>query len=215
MLRYLFFLIYVFIIKLGRLKDNMIKHKNSEGIITKKYRKKTSSKSYKVFTLLALSFVAVLFLIPEIMAHCPLCTGATIVGVGVTRSFGWDDSIIGIFVGAMVVSSALWANNVLKKKNIGGNAILRVTSITLATFVLTFLTFYYAGLFGLGNTYRIFGIEKIVFGTLSGSFVSLIAFTMSNKIKMKNKGKTLFNYQTMVLTFGGLILNALIFWLIF
>ena len=193
----------------------MIKHKNRLGMTTDKYRKKISSKSYKMFALLIISFVAVLFLIPKIMAHCPLCTGATIVGVGITRSLGLDDSVVGVFVGAMIISSALWANNLLKRKNIGGNAILRITSITLATFVLTFLTFYYAGLFGLGNTYRIFGIEKIVFGTLSGSFVSLIAFAMSNKIKMKNKGKTLFNYQTIILTFGNLILNALVFWLIF
>ena len=152
---------------------------------------------------------------PTIIAHCPLCTGATIIGVGITRSLGWDDSIVGIFVGAMIVSSALWANNILKKKNIGGNSALRLTSITIATFVLTFLTFYYAGLFGLGNTYRIFGIEKIVFGTLSGSFISLAAFGISSNIKKNNNGKTKFSYQTIILTFGGLILNALVFLMIF
>ena len=40
---------------------------------------------------------------PSIMAHCPLCTAATIVGVGVTRSLGWDDSIVGVFVGTVEV----------------------------------------------------------------------------------------------------------------
>ena len=127
---------------------------------------KKNNKS-KLLGLLLMPLLGIVLLIPSIMAHCPLCTGATIIGVGITRSLGWDDSIVGVFVGAMIVSSALWANNMLKKKNIGGNAILRVSSITLATFVLTFLTFYYAGFFGLGNNYRIFGIEKIVFGALS------------------------------------------------
>src|SRR3989344_9060855 len=170
------------------------------------------SRRYKMLGLFLIPLLSLIAIIPSVMAHCPLCTAATVVGVGVTRSLGWDDSIVGVFVGAMIVSSALWANNMLKKKNIGGNAILRVSSITLATFVLTFLTFYYAGFFGLGNNYRIFGIEKIVFGTLSGSFVSLMAFWTSNRIKKKNYGKTIFNYQTMVLTFGSLILNAFLFW---
>jgi hypothetical protein len=176
--------------------------------------RKSRNRHLLVKTLLT-TFFGFLISTPKIMAHCPLCTGATIIGVGVTRSLGLDDSIIGIFVGAMIISSALWMNNILKKKNIGGNAVLRIGSITLATFVLTILTFYYAGLFGLGNQYRIFGMEKIIFGTLSGSVVSFAAFGASNKLKEKNNGKTLFNYQTMALTFGGLILNVLLFLAIF
>lgn len=154
-------------------------------------------------------------IIPSVMAHCPLCTAATIVGVGVTRSLGLDDSIVGIFVGAMIISSALWLNNLMKKRNMGGNAFLRVSSITIATFVLTILSFYYAGIFGPANTYRIFGMEKIIFGSISGGLVSFAAFFVSNKIKNKNNGKALFNYQTMILTFSALILNALIFFVVF
>jgi len=165
--------------------------------------------------LLLLPIIVLVLLMPSVMAHCPLCTAATIIGVGVTRSLGWDDSIVGVFVGAMIVSSALWVNNILKKKNIGGNALLRISSITLATFVLTLLSFYFAGLFGPANTYRIFGMEKITFGTLSGAAVSIIAFFASNELKRKNKGKVLFNYQTIALTFGALIFNALLFWRIF
>ncbi|MEK6917667.1 MAG: hypothetical protein AABW51_01850 [Nanoarchaeota archaeon] len=171
-------------------------------------------KKNKILALLLMPLISIIAVIPRVMAHCPLCTGATIIGVGVTRSLGMDDSIIGIFVGAMIISSALWVNNILKKKNIGGSPFLRISSITAATFVLTFLSFYYAGLFGLGNVYRIFGIEKIVFGTLSGSLVSLLAFSFSNKVKQK-KGRVLFNYQTIIFTFGGLVLNAILFLVIF
>lgn len=152
--------------------------------------------------------------IPSVFAHCPLCTGATIVGVGITRSLGLDDSLVGIFVGGMIVSSALWMNTLLKKRNAGGNGFLRVGSIMLATFVLTLLTLYYAGLFGLGNEYRIFGMERIVFGTLSGVVVSFGAFWASHKLKQKNKGKTIFPYQTMLLTLLALVLNIGIFWVI-
>lgn len=182
----------------------------------KDYRKNHSyTYTYKMAGLLILFLLSLIVIMPSIMAHCPLCTAATIVGVGVTRSLGWDDSIVGVFVGAMIVSSALWLNNVLKKRNIGGNAFLRIGSITIATFVLTILSFYYAGIFGPANTYRIFGMEKIIFGTISGSIVSFVAFFASNEIKRRNEGRVLFNYQTMILTFGALILNALIFWGVF
>lgn len=176
---------------------------------------KRNSNTYKILGLLLILVLILIAIIPGVIAHCPLCTAATIAGVGVTRSLGWDDSIVGVFVGAMIVSSALWVNNILKKRNIGGNAFLRIGSITVATFVLTVLSFYFAGIFGPANTYRIFGMEKIIFGSLSGAVVSFIAFFASNEIKRRNEGKTLFNYQTMVITFGALILNVLLFWGIF
>ena len=176
---------------------------------------KRNSFNFKTLGLLLIPLLSIIAIIPTVMAHCPLCTAATIVGVGVTRSLGWDDSIVGIFVGAMIVSSALWVNNILKKRNIGGNPFLRISSLTIATFVLTVLSFYFAGIFGPANIYRIFGIEKIIFGTVSGSMVSFAAFFASNKVKIKNDGKVLFNYQTMILTFTGLIINTILFWMVF
>ncbi len=180
-----------------------------------KKRIKRSSHTPKILGLLLISLLSIITIIPSVMAMCPLCTAGTIIGVGVTRTLGWDDSIVGVFVGAMIVSTALWMNNVLKKRDIGGNAFLRIGSITVATFVLTILGFYYAGIFGPSNTYRIFGMEKIIFGSISGAVVSFAAFFISNEIKRRNEGETLFNYQSMALTFGALILNALIFWMVF
>jgi len=176
---------------------------------------KINSRTYKILGLLLIPLLSIITIMPSVMAHCPLCTAATIVGVGVTRSLGWDDSIVGVFVGAMIVSSALWLNNIFKKRNIGGNAFLRIGSITVATFVLTILSFYFAGIFGPANTYRIFGMEKILFGSISGAIVSFAAFFTSNEVKRRNEGKVLFSYQTMALTFGVLMLNALLFWGIF
>jgi len=187
-----------------------MKKMNTKNEITKK-----KSIAYKVIGIFIISLASLITITPGVMAHCPLCTAATIIGVGVTRSLGWDDSIVGVFVGAMIVSSALWLNNILKKRNIGGSPFLRASSITLSTFVLTILSFYFAGLFGPANTYRIFGMEKIIFGTISGAIASFMAFFTSNQIKKKNDGKVLFNYQTMVLTFVVLLLNALLFWRVF
>ena len=136
-------------------------------------------------------------------------------GVGVTRAWGLDDALVGIFVGGMIASSALWLNNVLTKKGLKGNNYLKSISLIVAVFVLTLWTFSLAGLFGPANVYRIFGIERITLGAISGTIVSFAAFFASNEIKKVNRGKVLFNYQTMILTFGALILNVLLFWVVF
>jgi len=204
-------------LEVAKIRYNLFLFFNKISRKVEKNMKKTKNthKRNILLKVLLAPLTALAGLMPTVMAHCPLCTAATIIGVGVTRSLGWDDSIVGIFVGAMIVSSALWVNKIFKKRNIGGNAFLRIGSITVATFVLTVLSFYFAGIFGPANTYRIFGMEKIIFGTLSGAVVSFAAFFASNEIKRRNEGKILFNYQTIALTFGALILNALLFWGIF
>ncbi len=149
------------------------------------------------------------------MAHCPLCTGATIAGVSITRAFGFDDSIVGVFTGGMIISTALWFDKILKKKGFKGNNQLRLISLIVFTGILTLITFYYAGLFGRGNSYRMMGVENILIGLFSGVAVSLAAFYYSNHLKAKNGGKVLFSYQTIVLSMTGLIINAGLFALIF
>ncbi|PIZ82880.1 hypothetical protein COX97_02535 [Candidatus Pacearchaeota archaeon CG_4_10_14_0_2_um_filter_05_32_18] len=176
-------------------------------------KKKPERKMRKAFMLTLAVAIAFIGVLPAVMAHCPLCTGATIVGVGITRSFGLDDSIVGVFVGGMIISTALWFNNVLKKRNIGikGNEKLRLLGLIILTSILTLVTFYYAGLFGRGNEFRIFGIESILVGSFSGGILSLGAFYYSNYLKNKNGGKVLFNYQTMIISLIALIVNAGLF----
>lgn len=171
----------------------------------------------KSIFLLAVAVFIFINALPMIMAHCPLCTGATIIGVGITRSLGLDDSIVGVFVGGMIISTSLWLDNLLKKRNTGvkGNEKLRLLSLIILTSVLTLVTFYYAGLFGRGNSFRVFGVESILVGSFSGGILTLAAFYYSNYLKNKNGGKTLFNYQTMIISFVALIINAGLFALIF
>lgn len=178
-----------------------------------KNRKENNDKVRKrLLTILLATAIIFISALPMIMAHCPLCTGATIIGVGITRSLGLDDSIIGVFVGGMIISTSLWLDNILKKRNIGkGNEKLRLLSLIILTSVLTLATFYYAGLFGRGNEFRIFGIESILVGSFSGGVLSLAAFYYSNHLKNKNGGKALFNYQTMIISLSVLIINAGLF----
>ena len=180
-------------------------------------KKKQLMKTKRTFVFILIIAIAFIVVLPSVMAHCPLCTGATIIGVGITRSFGLDDSIVGIFVGGMIVSTALWFDNILKRKDIGtkGNSKLRLVSLIILISILTLITFYYTGLFGRGNSYRILGVESILVGSLSGGVVSLGSFYYSNHLKNKNNGKVLFNYQTIVISLIALILNTGLFAFLF
>jgi len=44
---------------------------------------KRNSHIYKILALLIIPLLGIIAIIPNVMAHCPLCTAATIVGVGV------------------------------------------------------------------------------------------------------------------------------------
>ncbi len=151
---------------------------------------------------------------PSVMAHCPLCTGITIAGVGATRAIGLDDSLVGVFAGGMVFSSALWINNILEKRGFKKSKV-RALSLIIAIFIATLITYYSAGLAGPGNNMRLFGVERLTFGTVSGTVFSAGAFMLSSKMKERNEGRALFSYQTIVLSVAALIINALLFWMVF
>ena len=89
-------------------------------------------------------FASLIGTAPLVSAHCPLCTGAAIAGVGVARFLGVDDSIAGLFIGAVIVSSALWFNKWLKKKKI--NFPLQEIAIVILSFLLFVIPFYGVGL---------------------------------------------------------------------
>src|SRR3990172_6032108 len=49
-------------------------------------------------------------------AVCPVCTIAVGAGLGLSRYLGIDDTISGIWVGGLILSSSFWILDFLKKK---------------------------------------------------------------------------------------------------
>lgn len=141
-------------------------------------------------------------------AHCPLCTAAVGGGVAITRFYGLDDIIVGVWVGAFIVSTALWFVRALKREYIPFQKVL----ITLITFVLTAVSFYYTGLLG-DLRYRIFGVDKLLLGMVIGSIITYIMPAVSKKIKSL-KGRALFPFQTIVMTLISLSLTSFVLWLV-
>lgn len=155
-----------------------------------------------------------IFLTKSVMAHCPLCVAATGAAVAVTRAYGIDDLIVGLFVGGVVISTALWLDTILKKRNKGKNHIpLQSMIIVFLSIVSTVVSFYFAGM--LGNVYPvylIFGLDKILVGTLLGSFITLATFQFNDSfLRRLNGNKNFVPFQPIILTTAFLSLASLIF----
>ena len=175
----------------------------------------------KAFVLFGMLLLGLLSAIPSAMAHCPLCTGAAVGGVELARYFGVDDSISGLFLGAAIISSALWFNKWLKKKV---NFRFQEAVIVGVSFFLFAIPFYYAGLITNFEMVRSMpehhsfawlgplGIDKLLFGMILGTLIVWLTFAISDYIT-ERKGRVLWPYQSLSLMVGVLGMLALTLWL--
>lgn len=155
------------------------------------------------------SFLSFFLLIPSAFAHCPLCTAATGAAVAVTRFYGLDDSIVGVFVGGMVIATGLWINNLLKKYNKGKEFLpLQSVIVLLVSFILTIITLYFANLVGPANPFKILGIDRILFGTIIGIALSYFSFRFHSLLRVLNKDKNFFPYQSIAVLILYLVIGA-------
>lgn len=160
---------------------------------------------FTLFTLFTLST-------QPVFAHCPLCTAATASAVAVTRWYGVDDMIVGTFIGAFVISTAFWTNRVLRKRNKGKDFMpSQLAILTILSLVLTIVTFYFAGLYG---SFVVFGVDKIVWGLLAGSSITLVAYAMHEFLKSANHNRTYLPFQVIIITFVFLFMAIFAFYAI-
>lgn len=142
------------------------------------------------------------------LAVCPVCTIAIAGGVGLSRWLGVDDSVSGIWVGALIISSIIWLLHWLDKKQIRFK--FRWVIVTVLFYLVIILPLYWAGI--IGHPYNQFcGIDKLVFGIIGGSLAFLIGNWLSNFLKKKNQGKAFFPFQKVVLPISFVIILSVIF----
>ncbi|MFZ3301607.1 MAG: hypothetical protein WA152_02770 [Microgenomates group bacterium] len=152
------------------------------------------------------------------LAHavCPICTVAVAGGLGLSRYFGIDDSVIGIWSGGLMVSLTLWTVDWLSKKSWKFlekvNEKTRIAISFLFWVLLTYPPLFAAGIIGHPfNT--ILGIDKLVFGSILGFFAFLLGVWTDKKVR-EIKGKQLFNFQKVVFPVLSLTIFSLVlyFW---
>ena len=126
---------------------------------------------------------------------CPVCVVAIGAGLGLSRWFGIDDIVSSVWIGAFLVAIISWTLSLHEKKgwNFPDDGIV----ITLAYIVLTFIPLYYAGIVGHPLN-QIWGIDKIIFGSIVGTVVLFLGHWLHLYLKKINNGKSFFPYQRVV-----------------
>jgi hypothetical protein len=144
-------------------------------------------------------------------AICPICTAAVGAGVLFTRNFGIDDMITGSWVGGLLVSSALWTDEWLRKKKVE----IRYQGILLVAgyFLVIILPLYFKGLIGHPLN-KICGFDKLMVGVVFGALAFQLGCEINVKLKERNGGKVYFPFQKVVLAIAPLvILSGVFYWL--
>jgi len=145
------------------------------------------------------------------LAVCPVCTVAVGVGLGLCRFLGIDDTISGIWIGGLMLSSGLWLADFLSKKN------LKLTHLNFWS-VLSFYIFilpplYWAKTIGItGNT--LWGVDKLLMGIGAGSILFLLGVWTDRTLRQTNNGKVYIYYQKVIIPVLYLTIASFIFYLI-
>ena len=152
-----------------------------------------------------------IFFVKQIEAVCPVCTVAVGAGVGVSRIIGIDDTITGIWIGGLIISSGLWMADFIRKKNwkIPFPEFLSIMLMTL--FVIPSL--YWTKLIGVaGNLFL--GIDKIIFGIITGSLIFFLGVFIDKFLRKINNDKVFIYYQKVIIPVLLLSITSLILFLL-
>jgi len=163
---------------------------------------------YLFLGLLFLGLFAATFAQGQVCSVCVVAIGA---GLGLSRWLGIDDLVSSIWIGAFLVAIISWTLDFMRKRkwNFHDDGIV----VTLLYIVLTFIPLYYAGIVGHPLN-RIWGIDKIIVGSIIGSAVLFLAHWLHQYFKKLNKGKSFFPYQRVAVPVAALLLTSLIIWMI-
>lgn len=143
-------------------------------------------------------------------AVCPVCTVAVVAGLGLSRWLGVDDTVSGVWIGGVILSTSFWFASWLKKKNITFPYLTVISAAIIYALVLLPLQFAKI----IGHPFNtLWGVDKLILGILIGSVVFLAAVFADRKVR-EIKGKQLFNFQRVVFPVGALAIMSLVFYFV-
>lgn len=131
---------------------------------------------------------------------CPVCAVTVCVGLGLSRWLKIDDTISGLWIGALIVSLSF----VLAK---GKNKLAFLYFIVLL--LTTIIPLQYLNI--IGNSLNKFcGIDKLMFGIGAGIIVFVFSLFIHGLLKYHNHNKSYFPFQKVIIPVVTLILASLI-----
>lgn len=150
---------------------------------------------------------------PAVQAVCPVCTVAIVAGLGLSRWLGVDDTISGVWIGGVLLSSSLWLASWLKKRFLKTPTVKYLNiSVSSVVYLLVFVPLAWANIIGHPFN-KLWGVDKLVLGTIFGSAAFWAGTWLDKKIR-KIRGKQLFKYQKVVFPVVLLLLLSVILYLI-
>lgn len=161
----------------------------------------------------AILLFAMLFLSLPSSAHavCPVCTVAVAGGLGISRWLGIDDSVTGVWIGGLILSSGLWLADWIGKK---GWRVPYKEIISIALFYLFVIPpLYWAKMIGLSGNI-LWGIDKVILGTVIGSALFLCGVGLDKWLRTTNNGKVYIYYQKVIAPVFLLTLGSFVLYLI-
>lgn len=165
----------------------------------------------KKFQLFLASFLGMFTLIfpAAAQAVCPACTVAVAGGLGISRWLGIDDTIAGLWIGALTVSMGLWLAVWMENKK--WQIPYKNTLSVALFFVLMGSVLYLANVIGMpGNS--LWGVDKIVLGILVGAGVFRFTAWLDKWLKANNDGQVYVYYQKVILPVFFLSVASFIFY---
>jgi len=159
-----------------------------------------------IFSLLGVS----LLLAEKAFAVCPVCTVAVASGISLSRFIGIDDSVIGLWIGALTVSMIIWTISWLNSKNI--RFIFKRFLVSLGYYLLVIIPLYSMNI--IQNVNCICGIDKLLFGIILGSIAFYLGVNLYDYLKEKNNGHAHFPFQKVLMPITPIILLSVLFYFI-
>jgi len=140
-------------------------------------------------------FLAVV-LIPRVtLAFCPVCTVVVAAGLGLSRWLKIDDTVSGLWIGALLMSSTFWLVTWLKKKKINFKGLF--TLALVVTYGVVVVPLWRSEIIGHPLN-KIFGVDKLIFGIAIGTILFMLGLIVNRILKEMNKGKQYFYFQKVV-----------------
>ena len=145
-------------------------------------------------------------------AVCPICTIAVAAGVGLAEEYGVDDTVIGLWVGALTISMAMWNMNWFDKKNI--HFVFRdfITALMYFLIVVTPFSFIMKDVIGYPS-HLLWGIDKLYLGVFIGTFTFYFGSEWYRRMKAC-RGHAHFPFEKVVAPVAPLILLSILFYFI-
>jgi hypothetical protein len=144
-------------------------------------------------------------------AVCPICTLVVAGGLGVSHWLCIDDTVTGIWIGGLILSSALWLADWIGKKRWRVPYKEVVSTLLMVLFIIPPL--YWAKMIGC-NDNTLWGIDKVLLGTVVGSLIFLLGVGLDTWLRTTNDGKVYIYYQKVIIPVFLLSLISFVFYLI-